>query len=390
MTVLYFADTRFPIERANGAQTMATCHALAARGHDVTLVVRPDSAAPARDPFQFYGLPAHPRLTIRRIAAAGGPGARRVRFLLQAAAMAARARGVVYTRDLGLAAFLLQMPAPRRPRVVYESHGIADVVAAEMPALLGREDLAASPSKLHRLARREARVWRRATAYVTITRALADDLAARFGDRAGVVVAPDGVADDLVERPPTEPSSPSLVGYAGHFYPWKGVDVLIRAIAIAPAVSGLIVGGHPQEPDRARVEGLARDLGAADRIRFAGQVAPAEAPRLLSTAAILALPNTASSISSRYTSPLKLFEYLAIGRAIVASDLPAVREILTDGDNACLVPAGDPLALAQAIGALAASPARARALADAARRLAPRYTWGARAERLDAALGAGA
>ena len=55
--VLYFADTRFPIERANGVQTMATCHALAARGHDVTLVVRPDTTPPARDPFAFYGLP---------------------------------------------------------------------------------------------------------------------------------------------------------------------------------------------------------------------------------------------------------------------------------------------------------------------------------------------
>ena len=49
MTVLYFADTRFPIERANGVQTMATCRALAERGHSVTLVTRPDTAVPGRD-----------------------------------------------------------------------------------------------------------------------------------------------------------------------------------------------------------------------------------------------------------------------------------------------------------------------------------------------------
>ena len=55
--VLYLADIRFPLERANGIQSMETCHALAARGHDVTLVVRPDSQTPARDPFVFYGLP---------------------------------------------------------------------------------------------------------------------------------------------------------------------------------------------------------------------------------------------------------------------------------------------------------------------------------------------
>ena len=49
MRILYFADIRFPLERANGIQTMATCHALAVRGHDVTLAVRPDTHSPARD-----------------------------------------------------------------------------------------------------------------------------------------------------------------------------------------------------------------------------------------------------------------------------------------------------------------------------------------------------
>ena len=65
MRILYFADIRFPLERANGIQTMETCHALAARGHDVTLVVRPDTHSPARDPFEFYGLPPHRRLDDR-------------------------------------------------------------------------------------------------------------------------------------------------------------------------------------------------------------------------------------------------------------------------------------------------------------------------------------
>jgi len=59
VTVLYLADTRFPIERANGAQTMATCHALAGRGLDVTLVVRPDTVRPSLTPEQaLSGAPA--------------------------------------------------------------------------------------------------------------------------------------------------------------------------------------------------------------------------------------------------------------------------------------------------------------------------------------------
>jgi glycosyltransferase involved in cell wall biosynthesis len=107
---------------------------------------------------------------------------------------------------------------------------------------------------------------------------------------------------------------------------------------------------------------------------------------LLSDASILVLPNTPSSISERYTSPLKLFEYLAMGRAIVASDLPAIREILVHEESALLVPAGNSAALAAAIERLAADPALAARLAAGARALAPRFTWDARAARLESAL----
>jgi glycosyltransferase involved in cell wall biosynthesis len=387
-TVLYVADTRFPIERANGAQTMATCHALAQRGHDVTLVVRPDTTSPARDPFAFYGVSPAPRLTVKPLAVAGTAATRRAAFLLAAAALAARTRAVVYTRDLGLASFLLQIPAFRRPRLVYESHGVADVVSAEMPALLGRPDLAPSAAKRHRLARRERRVWTHACGYVTITRALADELTMRFGPRERVVVAPDGVADALIERTwPTPPAGGRpIAGYAGHLYPWKGVDVLIRALALTPEIDGLIVGGHPQEADRARVDALATQLGLHDRVTFTGLIPPADVPARLAEASMLVLPNTASAISDRYTSPLKLFEYLAMGRAIVASDLPSIREVLTDGVTASLVRPGDPAALAAALRTLAADPARASTLGAAARHLAPRYTWSARAATIEAAL----
>src|SRR5690606_26879499 len=127
---------------------------------------------------------------------------------------------------------------------------------------------------------------------------------------------------------------PVVVAYAGHLYPWKGVDVLIRALAAVPDVQGLIVGGHPAEADRARVEQLAGSLGLASRITFTGHLPPSEVAPRLAAASMLVLPNTASAISERYTSPLKLFEYLAMGRPIVASDLPAIRAVLTDDQSA--------------------------------------------------------
>lgn len=395
MTVLYFADTRFPIERANGVQTMATCHALAARGHDVTLVTRPDTARPARDPSGFYDLPALPRLRFESIPRAPGGRAGRIRFLLSALTRVATARdAVVYTRDLGLADFLLQRPSVRRAPVVYESHGVTAVVSREQPALLGRPELTPSARKLHRLDRRERRVWLRAGACVTITHALAEDLRARHGPRDGVFVAPDGAraasADESRDADVTASDDRPVAAYAGHLYPWKGADVFVRALALAPGVRGLLVGGHPGESDLARIRGLVDELGLTDRVEITGLVPPGDVGRRLAGATILVLPNTASTISDRYTSPLKLFEYLRLGRPIVASDLTAIREVLTHGSTGWLVPPGDPAALGTAIATLAGDPTLSAAMGAAARALLPDYTWDARAARLEAALEAAA
>jgi len=387
VTVLYFADTRFPIERANGVQTMATCHALAARGHDVTLIVRPDTTPVPRDPFTFYDWPAIDRLHIESVPASHGTRRRRVRFLLDALRRVhAHPEAVVFTRDLGVAAFLLQLPSDRRPRVVYESHGIAPAVTAEMPALLGKPELAPSPRKLRRLDRREQRVWTRAAAYVAITRALGDDLATRYGPRPNLFVVPDGARAGAVDGRHRAAGSPPVAAYAGHLYPWKGVDVFVRALASTPDVHGLIVGGHPAEADGNRVQSLVRELGLEGRLAMTGVVAPGEVQARLGAADILVLPNTASTISERYTSPLKLFEYLTLGKPIVASDLPAIREVLTDTRTALLVPPGDVAALSRAISRLASDPRLSAELGAAALALAPSFSWDARAARLEPAL----
>lgn len=383
MRVLCFADTRFPIERANGVQTMATCHALARRGHDVTLVVRPDSDPTPRDPFEFYDLPRIESLRIRTVPG-GGTGTRRARYLLAAAQIVATERqSLVFTRDLGLASWLVRLPMRQRLPLVYESHGVADVVAAEMPALLGKPELAPSARKLNRLAKRERRVWERASSYVTLTQTLADELSRRFGERTEVFVVPD--AATYADRLPDVPDEPFVAGYAGHLYPWKGVDVFVRALAEATDVRGLIVGGHPGESDLARVQKLVTSLGLEDRVTISGLVAQKDVRAALAPASVLVLPNIASAISARYTSPLKLFEYLTIGRAIVASDFPAIREVLEEG-TAVFVPPGDATQLAGALKQLQHDSDWRRSLGIAAASLAPSYTWDARAERLEAAF----
>ena len=177
-----------------------------------------------------------------------------------------------------------------------------------------------------------------------------------------------------------------LVTYAGHLYPWKGVETLLGALAAAPGLRGRVIGGHPSEPDLGRVKQFAANLGLGERVEFTGMKAPGEVAALLREADLLVLPNRATSVSASYTSPLKLFEYLAAGRPIVASDLPALREILRDRENAWLVPPDDPAALAAALDALSRDKALSVRLARAAFDSAGAYSWDARAERLEQTL----
>ena len=384
--ILYFADIRFPLERANGIQTMETCHALAVRGHDVSLVVRPDTHTPARDPFEYYGVARTSRLIVERAPVGGPPIVRRIGYLAFAAGRAAGSSraDIVVTRDLAVASLLLRLPS--RPPIVYESHGYAPDVAASLPDLVSTARKPTA-SKLARLARREALVWSQANGYVTITQGLASALAARFGTRPRVAVVHDGArligADDSVGRSARQSTAPFTVGYSGHLYPWKGVDVLLEAVALVPDVHALVIGGHDEEPDLPRLRAMASRLGIARRVTFTGLLAPRLVAHRLAEADVLALPNPASAISNHSTSPLKLFEYMATGKAILASDLPAIGEVLTDGVNALLLAPGDAAALAAGMRQLKDDAGLRERLGRAARQAVGEYSWDRRAERLD-------
>ena len=255
-----------------------------------------------------------------------------------------------------------------------------------MPDLL-EGGQAGSPAKLRRLRNRERRVWRHADAYVTITVALADELASLFGPRPRHATIPDGCRLEP-SRSFAEPRHRDVptVAYAGHLYPWKGVTVLLHALASLPNVTGLIIGGHPGERDLARTREEAARLGLDDRVTFTGLLDPGAVARRLADADILVLPNTETVLSARYTSPLKLFEYMAAGKPIVASKLASLDDVLRHDQNALLVRPDDPKALAASIDRLVQQPELARRLARCAFDDAAGYTWDRRAERLELLL----
>ena len=389
MRIRYFSDIRFPLERANGVQTMETCHALAARGHQVFLGVRPDTVRPPRDPLQFYGLPELPTLTIDRLRVAGSATVRRILYCLFAVERAVcRRSDVILTRDLGVASVLLNIPRWLRPPVVFESHGFAPVFAETMDELVSG-GARADQAKRDRLFRREERVWKFADGYVATTKTLAAELESKFGPRENAVSVSNGVRLLANRRfsPPAARTAP-VVLYAGHLYPWKGVEVLLEAVLRLPEVHTVIVGGHPKEGDRLRLLHLATSLGISDRVDFIGMISVSEVQKKLADADVLVLPTTSTVSADRYTSPLKLFEYLAAGKPIVASDLQATREVLEHESNAILVKPSDVDALADGINRVLTDLPLATRIAENAFRAADNFSWEQRAERVERLLDA--
>lgn len=167
-----------------------------------------------------------------------------------------------------------------------------------------------------------------------------------------------------------------MVVYTGHLYEWKGVHTLAEAAKDLEDCDVYIVGGTPQDVSRFRTE-----YGSAKNIHIVGHVDHADIPLWQSAADVLVLPNTAhEEISSHYTSPMKLFEYLASERPIVASDLPSIREILPDTIGYYSAP-DSASALTIAIRQAIADP-EARDRARRGRDLVAQYEWGMRAERI--------
>lgn len=230
----------------------------------------------------------------------------------------------------------------------------------------------------------EAVNLRHADLIVVVSDALRDDLVARGVEPDRVVVRPNGVDPDRF-HPDVDGSEVrrrhglvgrTVVGFVGTFGMWHGAPVLarsaLRCLAERPDLRLLFVGDGR---DRAECEStLAPRRSAAT---FTGLVPQADGPAHLAAMDILVAPHVPNADGTRFFgSPTKLFEYMAMGRAIVASRLEQIGDVLEDGRTALLVPPADEAALTRAILDLAADPSRRATLGAAARRRAiERHTW---------------
>ncbi len=231
----------------------------------------------------------------------------------------------------------------------------------------------------------EGRVYCQSTGLIAITAALAEDVRAHFNASAQICIAPDGVDLEAAERAKTfiektQSKIPAHLLYLGSLHQWKGVETLIAAMGKLPDAQLLIAGGEEHRIQTLKDFAHAHSVDA--RVHFLGKIPPAERFNVIHSASVCVLPLSRHSIASRYTSPLKLFEYMAMAKPIVAGDLPAIREVLNHERNALLVPPEDPTALAQALNRLLSDGALAARLGKAAEATAQNYSWMKRAQTM--------
>ena len=165
-----------------------------------------------------------------------------------------------------------------------------------------------------------------------------------------------------------------LVIYCGHLYEGRGVDEVLAAARRLPEFSFLLVGGWAK--DVARRRGEAKDLA---NVKFTGFVPNREVPAYLAAGEVLLMPYSAECSTAPWMSPMKLFEYMASRRPIIATDLPALRKHLEHGRNSLLIAPGDVDDLVEAIREVASRPQDAARLAEAAYEDVRPHTWDNRA-----------
>ncbi len=365
MKITYVDNSRMPTERAHGVHISQMCQFFAdLKDVEVELVLPKRFNQIKQDLFEYYGVRSNFKVKklpcLDLVSPLGHLGSFICKltysvFLLPY--LLFNQTDVIYTRNK----FFLWLVLLGRP-VVFEAHTY--------------------PKKY----------WlysfylKRAKGIVVITKKLKQQFVEQGIGESKVLVAPDGVdlkrfdisqSKEECRRKLNLPMDKKIVAYTGHLYKWKGVDTLLESAKLLPDVLFVFVGGIKED-----IEKFQSKANGLENVLVLGQKPYKEMPFYLKAADVLALPNSGNQeISRDWTSPLKMFEYMASKRPIVASGLPSIKEILNQS-NAVLVEPDKAEAIVLAIENLLKNPNLSATIAEQAFNNVQQYSWYKRAESI--------
>lgn len=375
------ANARLPSERAQSLQVMQTASAFSRAGVEATLVYARRRRAPTLPAgvtlYDHYQVPTGARPALRETACTDWIDA----FPVSLQYLPARVQELTFSRNAARA-------VEREPEglVVYSR----EIECARRLLARGRERVFL---ELHRVPAGQLRrrwlgeVLAKCAGVVAISGGVRDDLIALGARPDSVCVEHDGFDAARFANPPSKararvelglPQERCVVAYTGGLLAWKGAELIVEAARELPQVFFVLAGGMAADVARLRER-----AGTLENLRIDGFQAPERVACYLAAADLGLAPNRSQpAISSRYTSPLKVFEAMAAGLPMVASDLPSLREVLTHDVDAWLVPPDDSRALAAGIRRLADDAALRERLSKSFAQRSPQHTWDARAKRL--------
>ena len=369
MKIAVITNSRIPSLTANYIQAMKVCQALKQLGHDIRLFAPRETELAAWDSLlTHYGLGT----TFEIMWLPSLPAFKRYDFTIHSILAARKFKAdLVYTWMLNPAVLALWLGWP----VVLEMH--AEVTGRLGPWLMRR-------------------FWRSSThkRMLATTRPLRDTIETVAGltfPEDAAQVAPNGVDLAQYESLPAAAEArrqlgleeKATIGFTGHIYPGRGADLLFELAGRITDVNFLWVGGKPDEVAYWR-DRLA-DAGASN-VTMTGFVENSRLPLYQAAAEVLLMPYGRSISASsgqdiaEVINPMKMFDYMATGRAIVSADLPVIHEVLNE-NNAIFCEPGDVDVWERALRELLADEPRRSALGAQARKDVAGYTWVARAQR---------
>lgn len=395
MKLLYITNARIPTEKAHGLQIIKMCEAFQAQGTDIELIVpfrfQSDAMKKVHNLWTFYDV-----ATTFPIRYLRSPDFLRWENMLPWKVMLS----LYYLQSVIFSAMALFVTL-FRSEVRYYSRDLATIFLLCVSKKLHRKEIYFEAHELHGEGAGQgvaARIFHyamrwmlsRLSGLVVITEQLKGYYIGLGADERKILVASDGVDAKRLTAIPQKAEArrrlnisldKKIVCYTGHLFKWKGVYTLAESASSLPEdYSIYIVGG--MEEDLAPLQQFVAEAHL-ENVVLTGYVPYTNVPLYLSAADVLVLPNSAKAkISREYTSPLKLFEYMGAKRAIVASDLPSLREVLQHKRNAYLVEADDPKALAETVQYAVEHEDLSRQMTETAYTDVLTYTWQRRAENI--------